>query len=124
MKTWKKIAIGAGAAVVLAAIVGFTVYQSHNNVVTVQTGKAQRMDLLAVVSASGEIKPRTYVNIGANAFGKIIKLYVKEGDRVKQGQMLAQLENVQPAADMNATQASLGAAETDALAAEAGLNTA
>jgi HlyD family secretion protein len=108
---------------VLAAIVGFTVYQSHKNVVTVQTGKAQRMDLVAVVSASGEIKPKTYVNIGANAFGKIVKLYVKEGDRVRQGQMLAQLENVQPAADMNATQASLEAARTDALAAEAALNT-
>src|SRR5580693_9118236 len=123
MKTWKKIAIGAGAAVVLAAIVGFTVYQSHKNVVTVQTGKAQRMDLVAVVSASGEIRPKTYVNIGANAFGKIIRLYVKEGDRVKQGQMLAQLENVQSAADMDAMQASLEAARTDAMAAEAALNT-
>jgi len=123
MKTWKKIAIGAGAAVLLAAIVGFTVYQSHKNVVTVQTGKAQRMDLVAVVSASGEIRPKTYVNIGANAFGKIIRLYVKEGDRVKQGQMLAQLENVQSAADMEAMQASLEAARTDAVAAEAALNT-
>jgi len=123
MSTWKKIAIGAGAAVVLAAIVGFTVYQSHKNVVTVQTGKAQRMDLVAVVSASGEIRPKTYVNIGANAFGKITKLYVKEGDRVKQGQMLAQLENVQSAADMDAMQASLEAARTDAVAAEAALNT-
>jgi HlyD family secretion protein len=123
MKTWKKIAIGGGAVVLLAAIVGFTVYQSHKNVVTVQTGKAQRMDLVAVVSASGEIRPKTYVNIGANAFGKIIRLYVKEGDRVKQGQMLAQLENVQSAADMDAMQASLEAARTDAVAAEAALNT-
>jgi HlyD family secretion protein len=123
MKTWKKIAIGAGALVVVSAIVGFTVYQSHKNVVTVQTGKAQRMDLVAVVSASGEIRPKTYVNIGANAFGKIIRLYVKEGDRVKQGQMLAQLENVQSAADMDAMQASLEAARTDAVAAEAALNT-
>jgi HlyD family secretion protein len=123
MTTWKKIAIGAGAVVVLAAIVGFTVYQSHKNVVTVQSGKAQKMDLTAVVSASGEIKPKTYVNIGANAFGKIIKLYVKEGDRVKRGQMLVQLENVQSAADMEAMQASLEAARTDAVAAEAALNT-
>jgi HlyD family secretion protein len=92
-------------------------------VVTVQTGKAQRMDLTAVVSASGEIKPKTYVNIGANAFGKITKLYVREGDRVKQGQILAQLENVQPEADVNATQASLEASRTDALAADAALNT-
>jgi HlyD family secretion protein len=123
MTTWKKIAIGAGAAVALSAVAGFAVYQSHKNVVTVQTGKAQHMDLAAVVSASGEIKPKTYVNIGANAFGKIIKLYVREGDRVKQGQMLAQLENVQPEADVNATEASLQAARTDAVAAEAALNT-
>ena len=114
MTTWKKIAIGAGAVVVLGAIVGFTVYQSHKNVVTVQIGKAQRMDLVAVVSASGEIKPKTYVNIGANAFGKITKLYVREGDRVKRGQMLVQLENVQSAADMDAMQASVEAARTDA----------
>ncbi|MFZ0286500.1 MAG: efflux RND transporter periplasmic adaptor subunit [Terriglobales bacterium] len=124
MSTWKKIAIGAGALVVLSAIVGFTVYQSHKNVVTVQTSRVQREDLAAVVSASGEIRPKTYVNIGANAFGKITKLYVKEGDRVKQGQMLAQLENVQPEADMDAMRASLEAARTDALAAEAGRSTA
>jgi HlyD family secretion protein len=123
MSTWKKIAIGAGVAVVLASIIGFTVYQSHKNVVTVQTAKAAPKDLASVVSASGEVKPKTYVNIGANAFGKITHLYVKEGDKVKRGQLLAQLENVQSAADVNATQASLEAARTDAVAAEAGLKT-
>src|SRR5438046_3201043 len=124
MSTWKKVAIGIGVALGLSGIVGFTVYQSHKNVVTVQTGKSQRLDLVSVVSASGEIKPKTYVNIGANAFGKITRLYVKEGDRVKRGQLLAQLENVQSAADVNATRASLEVAETDALAAEAALKTA
>lgn len=124
MSTWKKIAIGAGALVVLAGIIGFTVYQSRKNVVTVQTAKAEMKDLASVVSASGEIRPKNYVNIGANAFGKIIKLYVKEGDRVKQGQILAQLENVQSAADVNATRASLEGAQTDSVAAEAALRTA
>jgi HlyD family secretion protein len=123
MKTWKKIAIGVGAVVILAAIVGFTVYQSGKNVVTVQTGKVQREDLSSVVSASGEIKPKTYVNIGANAYGKITHLYVKEGDHVKRGQLLAQLENVQSSADVNANQASVEAAETDAIAADAALRT-
>jgi HlyD family secretion protein len=123
MKTWKKIAIGVGVVVVLAAIVGITVYQSGKNVVTVQTGKVQRQDLSAVVSASGEIKPKTYVNIGANAYGKITHLYVKEGDHVKKGQLLAQLENVQSTADVSANQSSLQAAETDAIAADAALKT-
>jgi HlyD family secretion protein len=123
MKAWKKIAIGAGIAVVLAIIVGFTVHQSGKNVVTVQTGKVVRQDLATIVSASGEIKPKTYVNVGANAFGKITHLYVREGDHVKKGQLLAQLENVQSSADVNANEASLQAAETDALAADANLKT-
>src|SRR6201988_1095924 len=123
MKAWKKIAIGVGVLVVLALIIGFTVHQSSKNVATVQTGKAQHQDLSTIVSASGEIKPKTYVNIGANAFGKITRLYVKEGDHVKKGQMLAQLENVQSSADVNANEASLQAAQTDAVAADAALKT-
>src|SRR5712675_3176885 len=102
MKPWKKIAIGVGVVVLLAIVVGVTVRQSSKNVVTVQTGKVQRQDLATIVSASGEVKPKTYVNIGANAFGKITHLYVKEGDQVKRGQLLAQLENIQSAADVTA----------------------
>ncbi len=124
MKTWKKILIGVGVLLLLAVIVGITVYQSGKNVVTVQTAKAQPEDLTSIVSGSGEIKPKTYVNIGANAFGKITHLYVKEGDHVKKGQLLAQLENVQSSADVNANEASLQAAETDAVAADAALRTA
>ena len=123
MSTGKKIAIGSGVAVLVVAIAGIAVHQSRKGIVTVQTGKAEPMDLASIVSASGEIKPKTYVNIGANAFGKITRLYVKEGDRVKKGQLLAQLENVQSSADVNATQAGLEAARTDAIAADAALNT-
>ena len=124
MKPWKKIVIGLGALLLVIAIVGFTVHQSSKNVVTVQTGKTERLDLATVVSASGEIKPKTYVNIGANAYGKITHLYVKEGDPVKKGELLAQIENVQSSADVNASQAALQAAQTDAVAAEASLKTA
>jgi len=124
MKAWKKIAIGGVIAVLLVLIVSFTVHQSSKNVATVQTGKALREDLATVVSASGEIKPKTYVNVGANAFGKITHLYVKEGDHVKRGQLLAQIENVQPEADVNANEASLQAAQTDSLASDAAVKTA
>jgi HlyD family secretion protein len=123
MKTSRKIAIAVGATLLLAIAAAVAVHQSRKNVVTVQTAKVQREDLASVVSASGEIKPKTYVNIGANAYGKIIHLYVKEGDRVKKGELLAQLENVQSSADVNASQASLQAAATDAVAADAGLKT-
>ena len=121
MKAWKKIAIGLGVLFVLGILIGVSVYQSRKNVAAVQTGKVQRQDLATIVSASGEIKPKTYVNIGANAYGKIVHLYVKEGDHVKRGQLLAQIDNVQSAADMTANQAALQAAETDATAADAAL---
>src|SRR5437868_14616162 len=124
MSTGKKILLGCGIAIAVLAIAGVAVYQSRKGVVVVQTGRAERLNLASIVSASGEIKPKTYVNIGANAFGKITKLYVKEGDRVRKGQLLAQLENVQSAADVNATQASLDVAGTDAIAADAGMRTA
>ena len=123
MKKWKKIALIVGGIVLLLAIVGFSVQQSRKGVVPVQTGKVARQDLTAVVSASGEIKPKVYVNIGANAFGKITHLYVKEGDRVKRGQMLATIENVQPEADVNATKAALNTAQTDLVAAKAAVTT-
>ncbi len=124
MKTWKKVLIGAVAVLVLLGIVGATVYGSRKNIVTVQTGKVQRQDISSVVTASGEIKPKTYVNVGANAFGKITHLFVKEGAHVKRGQLLAQLENVQSAADVAATRASLGASETDFVASGAASKTA
>lgn len=124
MKNWKKFALIAGGAILLLAVIGFTVQQSRKGVVAVQTGKVVREDLASVVTASGEIKPKIYVNIGANAFGKITRLYVKEGDRVKQGQMLATLENVQSAADVSATQAGLHVAQTDYVAAQRAVDTA
>jgi HlyD family secretion protein len=123
MKTWKKVIIGVAVAVVLAGMLGFTIVQSRRNVVSVQTGKARHQDLTSVISASGEIKPKNYANIGANVMGRIVKLYVKEGDRVKQGELLAQLDNVQWAADVAANQAAFEGAHTDAEAAQANLKT-
>ena len=96
MKPWKKITLGIVGGLVVLGIVLAAIAYSRRNVVTVQTAKSQVQDLASVVSASGEIKPKTYVNVGANAFGKITHLYVKEGERVHKGQLLAQIENVQP----------------------------
>ena len=123
MTTSKKVIIGVGAVAVLGIVVAVTVKLAHKGVVEVQTGKVARLDLASTVTASGEIKPKTYANVGANAFGKIVKLYVKEGDHVKKGQLLAQLENVQPESDVQASRASLDASQKDYIAAQAALNT-
>jgi HlyD family secretion protein len=124
MKRWKKFALIGGIVVVLLAIVGFTLQQSRKGMIAVQTGKVAREDLASVVTASGEIKPKLYVNIGAILQAKITRLYVKEGDRVKAGQLLASLDNVQYAADVAANDAMLNASRMDANAFRAAVNTA
>jgi HlyD family secretion protein len=120
----KKVLIGAGIAVLLLAIVGFTVTQSNKGVVTVQTGRVDKGDLTSTVTASGEIKPKTFANIGALGIGKITKIYVHEGEAVKAGQKLAVLDNIQSKADVAATAAQLDAARTDASANDAALRSA
>lgn len=124
MKTKTKVVILIVALVLAAAgVVASTVY-SHRGVVTVQSSRVVKQDLISQVTASGEIKPKNYINIGANAMGQLTEILVKEGDRVKKGQLLARIEDVQPAADVQAQQANLSSAEADSAAAESGLKAA
>jgi HlyD family secretion protein len=109
--------------VAVAGVYASTVY-SKRGVITVQTGAVVRQDLTSQVTASGEIKPKNYINIGANAMGDITDLLVKEGERVRKGQLLAKIENTQPAADVDSQRANLASAEADSAAAEAGLKSA
>ena len=109
----KKIVWGIVAIVVLAGVIGGTVIHSRAGVEAVTTSKIGREDLVAVVSGTGQIKPKTYVNIGATAFGRITHLYAREGDHVKKGAVLATLENVQPEATVSAQAASIASSRTD-----------
>ena len=119
----KKIILIAVGVLVVAAVVGGIVWRRQASITKVATGKALRQDLVSQVSGTGQIKPKTYVNVGAQGYGKIVKLFVKEGQIVKKGQMLVQLENVQPAADVAAQRANLTASQTDAVAQEAAIQT-
>src|SRR6201997_5560372 len=109
----KKILLAVLIFIVVAGVVIGSIIHSRNSVTAVATGKAVQQDLIATVSGTGQIKPLTYVNVGATAFGRITHLYVKEGDHVKAGTTLATVENVQPQATVAAQQASIEAAHTD-----------
>src|SRR5277367_1415742 len=109
----KKIIVIVAVVLVLAGIVVASILHGQANVTKVATGKAVRQDLTSVVDGTGQIKPKTYVNIGATAFGRITHLYVKEGDHVKAGTVLATVESVQPQATVEAQQASIAASKTD-----------
>ncbi|MCC7237274.1 MAG: efflux RND transporter periplasmic adaptor subunit [Bryobacterales bacterium] len=126
MRTKWKVTLGVVGALVLAGgILGGRAYRSRG-IVTVQTGNAARQDLTSLVTASGEIKPRNYINIGTNAVApaRIVSIDVVEGQHVRKGQVLARLESVQPEADVAAQRASLSSAEAESAAAEAGVKAA
>ena len=122
-KKWK-IWVAILAVLVLGGGVFYGVKKSRADIVTVQTGAVARQDIASVVTASGEVKPRNYVNIGANVMGRLTDILVKEGDHVRKGQLLAQLESIQATADVQAQKAALSSAEADAAAADAGVKAA
>ena len=124
MKVKWKIIITLGALLVAGIGVYASTVYSKKGLVTVQTGQVVRQDLTSLVTASGEIKPKNYINIGANAQGDITELLVKEGDRVRKGQLLAKIEDIQPAADVEAQRAALTSAEATSAASEAGVKAA
>jgi HlyD family secretion protein len=109
----KKILLIILAVVVAASLVAFMVYKQQSGYTKVLTAKIVRQDLATVVSGTGQIKPKTYVNLGATSMGRVTHLYVKEGDMVKKGETVATIENVQQEANVAGQQAAISAAKTD-----------
>src|SRR5579871_2761880 len=109
----KKILLIVLAVVVTAGLVAFMVYKQQSGYTKVMTAKLVKQDLTTVVSGTGQIKPKTYVNLGATAMGRITHLFVKEGDHVKEGQLVATVENVAQEASVAGQVAAIAAAKTD-----------
>ena len=109
----KKILLIVSAVIVAIVLVAVFVVKQQSGYTKVLTAKIHRQDLATIVSGTGQVKPKTYVNVGATSFGRITHLYVKEGDHVKKGQVIATVENVQPAANVQSQKATISAARTD-----------
>ena len=88
----KKLIIGALIVVAGGALVAANVYFKREKGVEVQVEKIKKHDLESIVSASGKIQARTTVNISAQSMGRVTRLAVEEGDRVKQGQFLLEID--------------------------------
>jgi HlyD family secretion protein len=109
----KKIILIILAAVVVIVLVAVFVWRQQSGYTKILTAKIAKQDLATVVSGTGQIKPKTYVNVGATSFGRITHLFVKEGDHVTKGQIIATVESVQPEANVEAQKATIAAAKTD-----------
>jgi HlyD family secretion protein len=123
VKANSKILLTIGLIVLVSGGVFASIRYSQRGIVDVQTGRVAKQDLVASVTASGEIKPKNYINLGANTIGPapITEILVKEGDHVRKGQVVAKMESVQANADVVAQRATIDTSLADSAAAESGL---
>jgi len=118
-KKWK-IIIFLAAVVVIAVMVVINLKKSQGDVIEVTTTAAQKGAITKTVSGSGKVQPETDVKIAARISAEIIKIHVKEGDLVRKGQLLAELDreryvaqSEQVSSQLNSAQASVKKAEAD-----------
>jgi HlyD family secretion protein len=115
MSTKKKAIVGGIVVVILGAVIFFSIRAGRKDAVAVETGKVERKaKLIAMVSATGEIMPKEYVELQAEISGVITDLYVKEGDRVQKGALLLRIDPVQTETEMKAQEAILSATSSEA----------
>ena len=119
-RKWIVIASVVAAVVLLAVIVGFAFNSGGNKIDPSKLAKVEKHDLAKSVVATGKVEPITKVEIKSKASGIVKKLLVDAGDKIKKGQLLAQLdkEEIQAQVDQSrasytASQASLKGAEAD-----------
>ena len=122
----KKTKIGVLVVVVVAAgsVVGMTAAKRGNRPVDVKTQLVQKKDLVSSVTASGQIRPETKVDVASDVSGKITKLSVKEGDIVKAGQFLLQIDPTAAASDVQRAEATVSTSRAQLAQAQANLDQA
>ncbi len=107
----KNILITFGVVLVIAAVVGANFYFKRDTGLPVTVEPVKVRDLEQVVSASGKIQPKRLVKISAEISGRVVNLAVNEGDRVKPGQFLLQIDPKSLRTRVESGNASLRAAE-------------
>jgi HlyD family secretion protein len=107
----KNVWIALGIVLVGAAVVAANLYYRRDKGLVVTTEGIKTRDLEAIVSASGKIQPKRLVNISADTPGRVVNLAVNEGDRVKVGQFLLQIDPKSLRTRVDSGSASLQAAQ-------------
>ena len=114
-----------GGGVLVIAIIGFTTAaKSRNKATEVRIEPVERRDLVASVTASGQVQPQTKVDLSADITGRVVRLAVKEGDIVKKGQFLLEIDPSQYKASAERASAAVASARSQSATARPSLNQA
>jgi HlyD family secretion protein len=110
--TRKKVLIIIGVVILLAAVVGANLYFRRETGLNINAEAIRARDLEAIVSASGKIQPKRQVNVSANTTGRVTRVAVEEGQRVKAGQFLLEIDPRSLDAQLQRGEASVAAAQS------------
>jgi HlyD family secretion protein len=122
MSTRSKWLVGAGALVVIVGVVVISAAARRDRGQEVRFETAGRRDLVAAVTASGKIQPKKKVDVSADITGRITKIAVREGDLVKQGQFLIQIDPTIYEANLQQAAATMASAQAAGVQAKANLD--
>lgn len=120
-KRRKKPIIFSAVIILIGIIILFNLRAQREKAIKVTVEKVKRHDLTSVVSASGEVKPKKNVNISAHIPGRIVKIGVEEGQKVKAGDFLLKLDSIQYEANADRDRAIIRSYKAELIKAEAGL---
>src|SRR5438046_5733449 len=105
-----KWSIAGAVGLVVVLIGGLGAAKRGNKAVDVRIERVEKRDLVASVTASGQVRPQTKVDVASDVSGKIMKLSVKEGQMVSAGQFLLQIDQAQPQAAVERSEAQVASA--------------
>ncbi|MBN2280233.1 MAG: efflux RND transporter periplasmic adaptor subunit [Candidatus Marinimicrobia bacterium] len=110
----RKIIIIVVTLLIVASVVTLLVNKNGEKPIAVETATVELQKIVETVTATGRIQPKTQVKISADVAAKIIKMEVKEGDKVKKGDFLVQLDQEGYLAEVERLEASLRSIEANA----------
>ena len=115
----------AGLIALAIVIIGVTsAMKGRNKATEVRMEKVQRRDLVASVTASGQVQPHSKVDVSADISGRIVRLAVKEGQMVIKGQFLLEIDPSQYRANVERAQAAVASARSQSAQAKPNLSQA
>src|SRR5215212_6918762 len=121
MSKRKKWGLIGGSLLVIAIIGVTTAAKNRNKAAEVRIEPVERRDLVASVTASGQVQPHTKVDISADISGRIVRLAVKEGDMVTRGQFLLEIDPSQYRANVERATAAVASARSQSAQAKPAL---
>jgi len=117
-----KVIAGVVAGALLISIVAFSATKKNTKAVEVRVEKVEKRDLTASVTASGQVRPQTKVDVSSDITGKIITLAVKEGQAVTKGQFLLEIDPQQAEAAVERSNAALQSSKASEIQARVNMN--